>query len=125
MESRLIVIRKEQMAAFALEGASTLRETIVADLRRHSVSPAAGFPASELESFVGEAMAIASRLGMDSDKSVFEFVCLCLAVGLDFELQPSLEWMRDVLADGTRTAQDRLLEVRFRLRRYIEASRHE
>ena len=124
MENRPIIIRKEQLAAFARESTRTLHESIVDDLYENC-GIADGFSRGELTSFVSRSMIIGSRLRMDSDGAMFEFVCICLIVGVGFESEPSLSWIQAALEDRSRTAQDRLLEVRFRLRRQVEASHHE
>src|SRR5262245_22873116 len=96
MESRVLVIRSEQIAAFRAAAATDFENRVVHHVRKHLPTACAAMTDSALRGLVRHGVERAGALVTTSQREVCKYIMLMLAFGRDFdETRP---WARDVVA---------------------------
>ncbi len=93
-------VNPRKYAALTAESIESLRHKITSTLLSDFADIIEGMSKDDVYEFVCECEARARTIGVESDRAVFEFVCLTLAIGDEFEKSPDfIEFVGDY--DGT------------------------
>jgi hypothetical protein len=95
----MLRILREQVEALRREELSEYRERVLAQIRDIFPTQWSTLGEEGSASLVDRGLDRAARHGCKSEQDVFRYVSLMLVLGPDFEEDPALPWVREILED--------------------------
>src|SRR5712691_9754666 len=97
----MLVIRKEQIAAFGEGLRRRFESEMAVHLERFFPEPCAAMGGEKLGTFIKHTIDKAIRYGIDRERDVCKFLDVAMALGRDFDKDPRFSWSRDILTDAS------------------------
>lgn len=109
----MLEIRHAQLEALGLARRARLITQMVGELRASFPAACEAFSDEALYEFVDHGVRQAATYRIDRANDVFGFVSIMLVLGRDFDQDPRLPWVRDMLDPANRrSASARVAQVR-------------
>jgi hypothetical protein len=117
----VLIIRNEQMAAFAATGRERFARRCAAVLRQAWPARLRGWSDAELLSELAFRLDQAGSHGLERDDDLLEYLHLCVLLGHRFPGGPDYGWARSVLADATLSPSARVRALQRRIADQMDA----
>ena len=95
----MLIIRKEQMAAFEGEARRGFEERMLAHLRKYFPERCSEMGEDGVRDSIREAIQRTGKLGLALEYDIERYLNHMFALGLDFDTNPAYPWVKEVLSD--------------------------